>query len=129
MSKGLLAVKIFHPCMDHLRTELEDRHCIPHPQKKGQYLLSNKIAQLTDRKIEYLPSIDLHATDTEFEIWHHIIVNRGLAANKLCMAIDGSYQLHPCLYTIFKALLTMLVSTASTERSFSILRRFEERYT
>ena len=52
-------------------------------------------------------------------IWRHKI------ANKLCKAMDASYQLHPNLYAIFKVLLTMPVSTASAERSFSILRRLK----
>ena len=82
--------------MDHLRTELENRLCIPHPQLKAQYLLSNKIVHLTtvmweDIKTEYVPFVDVYAINAEHDIWHHKIANRGLVANKLCKAMDASY--------------------------------------
>ena len=116
--------------MDHLRTELEDRLCIPHPRLNAQYLLSNRIGQLTqemgqDIKTEYAPFIDVQAVDAELDLWLHKIANRGLVADKLCKAMDASYQLHPNLYAIFKVLLTMPVSTAYAERSFSTLRRLK----
>ena len=60
---------------------------------------------------------------TELDIWHHKNVNRGLVTNKLGKDMD--YQLHPSLHAVFKALLIMLVSAASAERSFSILRRLK----
>ena len=116
--------------MDHLRTELEDRLCIPHPRLKAQYLLSNKIVHLTpvmweDIKTEYAPFVDVYAINAELDTWRHKIAKRGLVANKLCKAMGASYQLHPNLYAIFNVLLTMPVSTASAERSFSTLRRLK----
>lgn len=123
-------LNLFLPFMDHLRSELEDRLCVAHPRLKAQYLLSNKIDQLTtamwgEIKNEYDPFIDANAIDAELEVWKHQIANRHLVADRLCKAMDVSYQLHPNLYSIFKVLLTMPVSTASAERSFSSLRRLK----
>ncbi|MBV2113370.1 MAG: DUF4371 domain-containing protein [Candidatus Thiodiazotropha sp. (ex Ctena orbiculata)] len=123
-------LNLFLPFMDHLRTELEDRLCIPHPRLKAQYLLSNKIVHLTqamwnDIKAEYAPFIDANAVDAELDLWRHKIANMGLDADTLCKAMDAAYQLHPNMYVIFKVLLTMPVSTASAERSFSTLRRLK----
>ena len=118
-------LNLFFPFMDHLRTELENRLCIPHPLLKAQYLLSNKIVPLApgiwdDIKTEYVPFVDV-----KLDIWRHKIAISGLVANKLCKAMDASYKLHPNLYAIFKVLLTMPVSTASAERSYSTLRRLK----
>ena len=78
-----------------------------------------------DIKTEFAPFVDVYAINAELDIWRHKIANRDLVANKLCKAMDVSYQLHPNLYAIFKVLLTMPVSTASAERSFSTLRRLK----
>ena len=129
--KDYWRLNLFLPFMDHLSTGLEDRLCMPQPRLKAQYLLSNKVAQLTpaiwaDIKTEYAPFVDLHAIDAELDIWRHKIVNRGLVANcRLCKTMDASHQLHPNLNTIFKVLLTMPVSTASAEGSFSTLKRLK----
>ena len=99
--KDYWRLNLFLPFMDHLRSGLEDRLCMPKPRLKAQYLLLNKVAQLTpaiwaDMKTEYAPFVDLHAIDAELDIWSHKIVNRGLVANcRLCKAMDASYQLHP----------------------------------
>ena len=57
--KDYWRLNIFLPFMDHLRIELEDRLCIPHPRLKARYLLSNKIVHLHpliwgDNKTEYV---------------------------------------------------------------------------
>lgn len=122
-------LNLYLPFMDHLLTELEDRLCNALPRMKAQYLLSHKIAQLTpeimeDIRNEYANFIDMDELDTELEVWRHRL-SHGAVVNNLVEGVDATYQLLPNIHIIFKILLTMPVSTATAERSFSSLRRLK----
>ena len=122
-------LNLFIPFMDHLLTELNDRLCISSPRLKAQYLLSHLIGHLTpalweEIKTEYRPFIEEDAVDMELDTWKYKIAQGGVYES-LVDALDATYQLLPNLYAVLKVLLTMPVSTASAERSFSGLRRLK----
>lgn len=122
-------LNLYLPFMDHLLFEIQDRLCIALPRMKAQYLLSHKIGQLTplivdEIKHEYAPYIEAEAMDVELEVWKHKIAQGGVF-ERLAESVDETYQTLPNLHTILKILLTMPVSTASAERSFSSLRRLK----
>jgi hypothetical protein len=127
--EGYWRLNLYLPFMDHLLSQIEDRLCIALPRMKAQYLLSNKIGQLTpaileEIKHEYAPFIDGEAFDAELEVWKHQIAH-GAVFEKLINAVDATYQFFPNIHKVLKVLLTMPVSTASAERSFSGLRRLK----
>ena len=78
-----------------------------------------------DIKAEYAPFIHANAVDTEVDLWRHKIAKIDLDTDTLCKVMDAAYHLHPNMYTIFTVLLTMPVSTAPAEKSFSTLRRLK----
>ena len=101
------------------------------PHLKAQYLLPSCITNLSyelwqDIKSEYdtlfpQPSI----IDVELEGWKHAVESGAVQAESLQEAVFAAQFMFPNIHTILKVLLTMPVSTASAERSFSGLRRLK----
>lgn len=125
-------INLFVPFVDHLISELTDRLCTPLPRIQAQHLIPAYIGQLTiaiwdgikDEFRPFLPNVN--TIDAELELWKHGISTGAIANTKqLCRAIDASYAMFPNINTILRILLTMPVSTASAERSFSCLRRLK----
>jgi hypothetical protein len=123
-------LNVYLDFIDHLITQLTDRLLKPLPRLSAQYLLPNFLPHLTidmlvTIKKEYAPFLTNPDTfDTEIDTWKFGLENGNLPLYKnLQEALVGTEYLFPNLHTIFKVLLTMPVSTASVERSFSCLRR------
>ena len=124
-------LNLFIPFIDQLIVELQDRLCKPMPCLKAQYLVPSLISSLTDKvwqdlKEEFsqlLPQPSL--ADTELESWQHGIQTGVVKASNLQEAVYSAHLMFPNIHTILKVLLTMPVSTASAERSFSGLRRLK----
>ena len=124
-------INLFYPFIDQLMAELQDRLCKPMPRLKAQYLLPSHIAKLSteswqDVKKEYdslIPQTSI--TDVELEGWKHAIGSGAVKAENLQEAVFASQYMFPNIHTILKVLLTMPVSTATAERSFSGLRHLK----
>ncbi|XP_053381948.1 52 kDa repressor of the inhibitor of the protein kinase-like [Mercenaria mercenaria] len=121
-------LNMFVPFMDHLLSQLHDRLCLSTTRLNAQYLLPTKLRQLSpemwaDIKQEYSPFIDCQAIDTELDVWKRVAADSPIQG--LAEAVDETYQLYPNIHVVLKILLTMPVSTASAERSFSSLRRLK----
>ena len=101
------------------------------PRLKAQYLLSPHVTKLSselwqDIKNEYstfLPQPSI--VDIELEGWKHAIDSGAIKPDNLQEAVFDSQFMFPNIHTILKVLLTMPVSTATAERSFSGLRRLK----
>ncbi len=123
-------INVYIPFTDFLIRELKDRLVKPLPRLKAEYLLPHRLSQLTpeilaDIKQTYghlLPSPS--TLDTELKSWKHDVTTNHITSSDLAAAIDATPFL-PNLNTIFRILLTMPVSTATAERSFSTLRRLK----
>ncbi|RXM99215.1 52 kDa repressor of the inhibitor of the protein kinase [Acipenser ruthenus] len=59
----------------------------------------------------------------ELELWSHC--NTDKSSSEICEILEDTVILYPNIHNILKVLLTMPVSTASAERSFSCLRRMK----
>ena len=124
-------LNLFNPFIDQLIIELGERLCKPMARLKAQYLLPPHISKLSsefwqDIKTEYstfLPQPLI--TDAELEGWKHAIDSGAVKSTNLQEAVFASDLMFPNIHIILKVLLTMPVSTASAERSFSSLRRLK----
>jgi hypothetical protein len=123
---------MYIPFLDHLICELEDLLCHPMPRLLAQNLLPANISKLQthlweELKEEYLPLLPKPSmVDTELESWKEAIAMGTVSPTAdLAHALDESVGLFPNIHTILKVLLTMPVSTATAERSFSALKRLK----
>ena len=124
-------LNLFYPFIEQLIIELQDRLCKPMPRLKAQYLLPSHINNLStevweDIKSEYTPLLPQPSiVDVELEGWKHAIDSGAIEAESLQKAVFAAQFMFPNIHTILKVLLTMPVSTATAERSFSGLRRLK----
>ena len=122
-------LNVYIPFIDHIISELDDRLCAPLPRLKAQYLVPSRLHQLTDEiweeiKTEYAPMWpDTDNADAELAVWRHTA--RSIQTDDLCQLLENTELMFPNLHCTFKVLLTMPVSTATAERSFSSLRRLK----
>lgn len=122
-------LNVYIPLLDHIIGELDDRLCTPLPRLKAQYLVTSKLHQLTDKmweeiKVEYSPMWpDADNADAELDVWRHSAP--AIKTDDLCKLLENTEMMFPNLHCTFKILLTMPVSTATAERSFSSLRRMK----
>ena len=66
---------------------------------------------------------NLNRVDSELDLWKQAVDDKVIhSGTDLALTLDGCEYLFPNIYVILKCLLTMPVSTATAERSFSSLR-------
>ncbi len=124
-------INAYNAFLDFLIPELKSGLVKPLPRLKAEYLLSHRLPLLTDEIWAEIKQTYGHllpnpsALDSELKSWKHDINTGHIVAADLFRAIDSSPFL-PNLNTIFRILLTMPVSGASCERSFSTLRRLKD---
>ncbi|MGH0123797.1 UNVERIFIED_CONTAM: hypothetical protein FKN15_066837 [Acipenser sinensis] len=129
MPQEYWCLNLFLPFLDHLTTQLDDRVCSSLPRLKAQYLLPNKLPMLTQAmwseiKEEYEAMMSsVQTADAEHELWRHC--NTDKSSSEICEILEDTVILYPNIHNILKELLTMPLSTASAERSFSCLRRLK----
>jgi hypothetical protein len=95
----------------------------------AQYLLPTKLHELTEDtwnevKREYhtvLPSPE--TADAEMEMWRHSAET--ITDIDICQLLQHTEVMFPNVHCIFTILLTMPVSTATPERTFSCMRRLK----
>ena len=122
-------LNLFYPFIEQLIVELQaDRLCKPMPRLKAQYLLPSHITNISteawqDIKNEY-DSLLSHPSivDVELEGWKHAFDSGAVKVESLQEAVFAAQFMFPNIHTILKVLLTMPVSAATAERSFSRLR-------
>lgn len=125
-------LNVYLPFLDHIITQLSDRLCKPLPRLCAQYILPDFIDRLTadiwqNIKEEYEPLLPSPTSaDVELEVWRHYIstTNSQLPAT-LPDAVIATRDMYPNIHAILRTLLTMPVSTATAERSFSTLRQLK----
>lgn len=102
---------------------MRDRVCLALPPLKGQYLLPDKLSELSDTvwqetKTEYgtlMPNQD--NADAELELWRQAKDKD----SQICQVLKDMLDFLPNVHTVLKVLLTIPVSTTSAEQNFSTL--------
>ena len=124
-------INTYIPMLDYLITELRDRLCRPSPRMEAQYLIpaySNLMTVDLWQSIKETYSSFLEdplAADAEYEVYMNDVAAKKVNSDNLKGALLETYGFYPNIYNILKVLLTMPVSTATVERSFSSLRRLK----
>ncbi|XP_076063453.1 52 kDa repressor of the inhibitor of the protein kinase-like [Oratosquilla oratoria] len=116
---------LHNPLLDHLIVQLNERICGSTNRVRAEMLLPQNLASLSEEDIAvikeaYSPFIRLLDLDAEVERWKWRHKDGGPLKLEEC--IQSTRYLYPNLNNIFTVLLTMPVSTASAERSFSRLK-------
>ena len=122
---------VYYPLLDHIANELETRLVVPKDRFLAQYLIPSKLASLTpERELQVfmpfagdLPDNNFAAYNAEMVRWKCKWQN---VTEKPSTLIDtlkhAKPELYPNIHRAVKVLLTMPVTSATTERSFSALR-------
>lgn len=123
---------MYLPFVDHLVQELRDRLITPQERFVAEYLIPNRLAafgeDLSNRILEeYSADIsDPAEYKTEVSRWKVLWTHANEKPTTLTDTLDATVQpLYPNIYRILSILLTMPVSTATAERSFSAMRRIK----
>ena len=131
---------VYYPLLDHIANELETRLVVPKDRFLAQYLIPSKLASLTpERELQVfmpfagdLPDNNFAAYKAEMVRWKCKWQN---VTEKPSTLIDtlkhANPELYPNIHRAVKVLLTMPVTSATAERSFSALKRIKTylRYT
>ena len=126
---------LYLPFMDHLSTQLEDRLLSGQARFLAQYLIPSQLENLDDATIQRLYD-EYHA---DFNILHDDFLceirrwktrwsleelqDRPTELTETLRSTNA--ELYPSVYKALVILATMPVSTATAERSFSIMRRLK----
>jgi hypothetical protein len=131
-------VSLYYAFIDHMIMEWESRLIKSENRFYAQYLLPHVIGNITNEQIATLYETyqtDLTCNLDEFkrEIarwrtrWN--ITPHDQMPTSLCETLDAvNPVLYPSIDTILCIILTMLVTSATAERSFSVLRRWRHMY-
>ncbi|WAR31752.1 P52K-like protein [Mya arenaria] len=124
---------LYFPFLDHLCQELSDRLIVAEERFRAQYLIPSKLNLCTDGMVDLIfagYSMDLPQGNQSF----HNEVRRWKARWQLMDENDKpstlgetvastNPDLYKGVYTVLTILLTMPASSATAERSFSVMRR------
>ncbi|WAR31271.1 P52K-like protein [Mya arenaria] len=124
---------LYFPFLDHLCQELSDRLIVAEERFRAQYLIPSKLNLCTDGMVDLIfagYSVDLPQGNQSF----HNEVRRWKARWQLMDENDKpstlgetvastNPDLYKGVYTVLTILLTMPASSATAERSFSVMRR------
>lgn len=118
-----------NPFLDHLINETEERLCSPGSMKrvKAQMLLPYflkdlSVEDINDIKESYKSFINCEDLDVELERWQAREFEGDEVVSK-CITI--ARDMYPNIEIVLRIFLTMPVSVASAERSFSALKRLK----
>ncbi|XP_062595649.1 52 kDa repressor of the inhibitor of the protein kinase-like [Saccostrea cucullata] len=124
---------VFFPFYDHVLQELDDRLLGCSERFIAQYLIPSNLGQLTDNRVNALYEafkadipVSMAVFHTEVKRW----ITRWSLEDEENMPSSLQDTLHsvnpdlyPNIFTVLSVLISMPVSTASAERSFSVMRR------
>jgi hypothetical protein len=126
---------LYLPFIDHLIAELTDRLILNEPRFIAQYLIPSALRDLTHEKITNLyftfgddiPAADNQEFIREVQRWkaRWADVDDKPATLADSLRAIRTPELYPNVYRILEILLCMPVSSASAERSFSVMRRLK----
>lgn len=125
---------VFYPLLDHLATEIESRIITPKDRFLAQYLIPSKLHLLTPEKEATvfmpfagdLPDKNFQAYKNELLKWKCKWENRSDKPSDLIQTLKHAHpDFYPNIHVAVKILLTMPVSSATAERSFSSLKRIK----
>jgi hypothetical protein len=126
-------INVFNPFTDYLLTELSDRF-LSHQSNAFtlQCLVPKFCCKCTVSDVK--PAITFYQdilegspsdVEAEFELWHSKCVNGTISADNAFDAFECCPQTYPNIKFLLQILTTLPVTTASAERSFSMLRRLK----
>ncbi len=128
-------VSLYYPFIDHIIMELESRLIKSENRLHAQFLLPKCVNTITDEQI--LTLFDTYKDDLTCELdefkrevarWRTrwSITPQSQVPSSLCEVLDiVDPVLYPSIETILYIMLTMPVTSATAERSFSVLRRLK----
>ncbi|XP_033762649.1 zinc finger MYM-type protein 1-like [Pecten maximus] len=123
---------LYIPFMDHLTMELQDRLLSANYRFLAQYLIPSLLGQLTAGHVDEIYegyktdlSGDRELFRREISRWRTkwSVADDPKPVDLLTTILATNRELYPDIFTCLVILLTMPVSTASAERSFSVMRR------
>ncbi|XP_071148256.1 zinc finger MYM-type protein 1-like [Mytilus edulis] len=126
-------VSLYLVFLDHLVTEITSRVIKNEGRFSAEYLIPSKLQALTDQTTNsifetfHVDLGDRQAFDDEVARWKiRWDMVDGQRPQKLLETLNATNKdLYPNIYAILTVLLTMPVSSASSERSFSAMRRIK----
>ncbi|KAK3093027.1 hypothetical protein FSP39_010187 [Pinctada imbricata] len=128
-------LSLFYPFVDHVMQELRDRLLGANARYIAQYLVPTQLRGLSDEKIRQLydsisDDLDMSLDDFNLEIrrWRarwSLEPQQNLPGNLKDTLQVTNKDLYPGTYKALLILITIPVSTASAERSFSVMRRLK----
>jgi len=124
---------VLNPFTDYLITELSDRF-LSHQSNAFtlQCLVPKLCCYFTFSDVK--PAIAFYQdilegspsdVEAEFELWHRKCVNGTISADNAFDAFECCSQTYPYIKFLLQILTTLPVTTASAERSFSMLRKLK----
>lgn len=130
-------ISIFVPFLDHFISELKSRF-LNHQEVLGSFMClipteESIITKVEEEQIKMLVSFyqeDLECSDVaavgELHLWYKTICeSKIISKNALDYYIACNEVVFPTISTLLKILVTLPVSTSTSERSFSTLRRIK----
>lgn len=125
---GYFEVNLHNTFLDHLITQLNDRLCGSISRVRAEMLLPQNLAKISPADCQLIKTAyNAFVSDSDFDVelerwkWKHRDGNELMLNLKDC--VNATRNMYPNLHNIFSVLLTMPVSSASAERSFSSLKR------
>lgn len=123
---------LFYPLLDHMANEIEERIIVPKDRFLAQYLIPSRLNLLTpDMEASVfapfaadLSEGKLATSRTELVRWRCKWDNINEKPRSLIETLQhANPELYPNIHTAVKILLSMPVTSATAERSFSALKR------
>ncbi|XP_065939478.1 52 kDa repressor of the inhibitor of the protein kinase [Magallana gigas] len=123
---------VFYPFLEHLVAEITDRLLVPENRFHAQALIPSRLQELTNQKQAdiaqhygvHLPHFN--QLDEEIKRWKTRWQMSDVKPDNLSTTLEHTNPvLFPNIYKVLLILITMPVSTASAERSFSAMKRIK----
>lgn len=117
--------------LDHLISQLKDRLLNNEERFKAQFLLPSKVEHLDQlRAVQIFSAYDNDVVDQEgfiheTERWkgRWMLMDRQQRPSLLCEALEATdILLYPLIHRVMQILITMPPTSATAERSFSVLK-------
>ena len=126
-------VNVFNPFVDYLLTELHDRFVC---HKSNAFALQCLVPKFSQKAslADIQPAIRMYENvlegtasdvEAEFALWRTKCVNGTVCADNAFDALENCPSVYPNIKFLLQILTTLPVTTASAERTFSMLRRLK----
>lgn len=126
-------INVFNPFIDYLLTELSDRF-LTHQSNAftlqclvPKFCCTCSVADVKPAIAFYQDILEGSPSDVEaeFELWHTKCISGTISADNAFDAFECCPPTYPNIKFLLQILATLPVTTASAERSFSMLRRLK----